>query len=56
MLFTTFLLATSVATSGVLGALLFKRKPDVEPVKVPVAGAVVTAVALALAALGFMLV
>lgn len=54
MLFTTFLLATAVATALVLGTLWARGRPDPEPVRVP-AGAAVLAVAAALTAVGFAL-
>jgi len=53
---TTFLLDTAIATSAVLGALLFVRKPGDEPVRIRLgAGSAVAGVAIALTAIGLWL-
>jgi hypothetical protein len=55
MLFTTFLLATAVATALALGALLARGRPDPEPVRVPLGPVAVLATAAALTLVGFTL-
>jgi hypothetical protein len=55
MLFTTFLLATAVGTALALAALLARRNPEVEPLRIPYGPAAVAAAAAALTAVGLLL-
>lgn len=55
-MFTTFLIATALATLLVLAALLLRPRRDVEPLTIPYGGAAVAAVTLGLIALGLWMV
>lgn len=55
MLFTTFLLATAAGTALFLGALLARRNPEVEPLRIPYGPAAVGVAAAALTAFGLIL-
>ncbi len=55
MLFTTFLLTLAIAAAVVQGVLLFKRKPDVLPTRIPYGLLGVVATIAGLLALGWVL-